>query len=212
MTPRLSATRWTVVQAAQAGDEAALRALWDKYRPAVLAWLERRGLGAEAEDVAQEALLGLLRSALARAHAGAGRFRALVFAVARHQLLKHQEKAMALKRGGGRVQVVADLEVAVEEPDEGFDREWLAALVRGGLERLAHEHPDLFEALRRFALEGQPQAEIAAALGTTSGAIKKRVFRAKRELAGYLREEVWRYSCSPREYEAELGLLSKLLG
>lgn len=209
---KLSATRWTIVQAAQAGDEAALRALWDKYRPAVLAWLAHRGLGAEAEDVAQEAFLGLLRHALLRAQAGSGRFRALVFAVARNQLAKHLERERAQKRGAGRVQLLGEHDPAMDEPDESFDREWLAAVVRAGLARLSEEHPELFEALRRFVLDGQPQAEIARELGTTPGAIKKRVFRGKRLLTGYLREEVWRYAASPQEYEAELAWLAGLLG
>ncbi|HBP22541.1 MAG TPA: RNA polymerase subunit sigma-70, partial [Planctomycetes bacterium] len=47
----LSATRWTVVQAAKAGDADALRQLFEKYRPAVVGYLLRRGMKGEAEDV-----------------------------------------------------------------------------------------------------------------------------------------------------------------
>lgn len=209
----LSATRWTIVQAAQRGDEAALRAVWDKYRPAVLAWLRQRGLPPEtAEDVAQEAFLGLLRRGLAGAQAGAGRFRGLVFAIARNTLLKHQERELAQKRGAGRVQPLGERDVAGAEPDEAFDREWLGAIVRAGLARLEAAQPELFFALRRFVLDGVPQAEIAREVGVSPGALKKRVFRAKRLLATYLREEVWRYACSPAEYEAELAFLAGLLG
>ncbi|MGE0713705.1 MAG: RNA polymerase sigma factor [Planctomycetota bacterium] len=209
---KLSATHWTIVQAAQAGDAAAISSLCAKYRPAVVTWLERRGLGSEAEDVAQEAFLGLVTSALRRAQMGEGRFRGLVFAIARNQLARHFERAGAAKRGAGRVQPLGDEDVPAAEPDEAFDREWLAALVQTGLARLAAEHPNYFEALRRCALDGEPQAEVARALGITPGAVKKHVFRAKKKLGSYLQAEVWSYSCSPGEYEAELAYLSRLLG
>jgi len=61
---KLSATRWTIVQAAQSGDEEAIRTLCEKYRPALVSYMRRRGLGEEAEDVTQEALFGLVQSAL----------------------------------------------------------------------------------------------------------------------------------------------------
>lgn len=210
----LGATHWTLVEAAQRGDAAALRALCATYRPAVLAWLERRGVGPDAEDLAQEALVRLLEAALARADRERGRFRGLVFAVARHALLRHREREAAQKRGGGRVEVRGDLDppAAPEEPDDDFDREWLAVLVEGALARLAREHPPWFEALRRFAVLGQPQAEVAAALATTTGAVKKQVLRARRRLGEYLREAVWQYSRSRGDYEVELRALARLLG
>ncbi len=210
---KLSATHWTVVQAAQAGDEEALRELCLKYWPAVQAYLRSRGAADEADDVAQEVFVGLVTSALRGADREVGRFRGLLFAIARNQLAKHLERERAQKRGGGKVQALGDMEVAAEgEPSDDFDREWLGALVRDGLARLEREHPPYFEALRRFALEEQPQAEIAAALGISVGAVKKQVFRGKRKLIGYLREEVWAYACSPGEYEVELAYLAGLLG
>jgi RNA polymerase sigma-70 factor (ECF subfamily) len=212
VTP-LSATRWTLVQAAQTGDEAALRALCEKYRPAVVAYLERRGLAGEAEDVAQEVLLALSGSALRAARAAAGRFRALVFGVARNKLLKHLERRGAAKRGAGRVGSLGDSDpTAPDEPDDTFDREWLANLVRAALARLGAEHPASFTALRRFVLDGVPQAEIARELGVTVESVKKLVYRGKRKVAAYLREEVWTYAASSGEYESELAFLSGLLG
>src|SRR5690606_4368124 len=109
----LSATHWSVVAAARAGETGALRALCDKYRPAVVAFLERRGLGAEAEDVAQEVLVALVGRALAQATGGRGRFRGLVFAIARNQLGKRLERQRAAKRGGGQVQPLGEREAEV---------------------------------------------------------------------------------------------------
>ena len=48
------------------------------------------------------------------------------------------------------------------------------------------------------------KAEIARRLDVRVGVVKKRVFRGKRKLADFLREEVWRYATSAADYEAEL--------
>lgn len=209
----LSGTRWTLVEAAKAGDARALDALCRKYLPAVQGWLARRGLGADAEDLGQEALLALIGSALKKADPAAGRFRSLVFAVARHVLLRHHERAGAQKRGAGRVVSLDDFDPgAPREVEDDFDREWLAALVQTALARLAKEHPPYFEAVRRFVLLEQPQAAIAAELGLSANAVKKQVLRGKRKLADYLREEVRAYAASPEDYEVELREMARLLG
>jgi RNA polymerase sigma-70 factor, ECF subfamily len=209
---KLSATRWTIVQAAQAGDEAAIRALCEKYRPALVSYMRRRGLGEEAEDVTQEALFGLVRTALTSADGKRGRFRALVFAIGRNHLARFHERQGAAKRGKGRVHALGEQDVAAAEPSEEFDREWLAAIIQTCLTRLRETNEDYYQALRLFVLEGLPQAEIARRLEVRVGVVKKRVFRGKRKLADFLREEVWRYSTSTDEYEVELRYLSGLLG
>ena len=104
----LSKTRWTWVDYARAGDQAALRALFEKYRPAVVAWLARRVSAADAEDLGQEVFLQLFETALARADPGKGRFRNLVFAVTRNVLHSHQRARMAQKRGGGAQRIRAE--------------------------------------------------------------------------------------------------------
>jgi RNA polymerase sigma-70 factor (ECF subfamily) len=208
---RLTATRWTLVGAARDGDAAAIRALCEKYRPAIVGYLERRGLAAEAEDVAQEALLALVSSAIEGARAGAGKFRSLVFAVARNHLLRHLERRAAEKRGHGRTEPLGRAEPsAPAEPDSDFDREWLGSLLRSALARLEAEQPRAFVALRRFLLDGVRQAEIARELGLSVEQVKKLVLRGKRRVAAYLREEVWTYAGG--DYEAELAFLSRLLG
>lgn len=209
----LSSTRWSILHAAQAGDGEAIGSLCTKYRPAVVAYLKRRGAGEDAEDLAQEVLVGLV-DYLPKAHAQAGRFRSLVFAVARNVLSHELERRGAQKRGGGETPLShPDLDqIAREEPDEGFDREWLANLVRRCLERLRAEHANYFQALQASLLEGQPQAEVAQALGIPTNSVKKHVYRGKQKVGAYLREEVYAYSLSTREAEAELSYLTRLLG
>src|SRR5262249_20128385 len=52
----LSDTRWTLVVAAQTNDIKTIKTLCKKYRPAVVAYLERRGLKSDAKNMAQKTL------------------------------------------------------------------------------------------------------------------------------------------------------------
>ncbi len=207
----ITATRWTIVQAAQAGDQDALRAICEKYGPVVVSYLRRRGLGDDAEDVAQETLLALTRSALERARSGEGPFRALVFAIARNQLLRHLERQGALKRGAGRVEPLGDRDAATVAPDAEFDREWLGALVGRALGRLGVEHPDCLRALQRSVLDGASQATVAQELGVTVEQVKKLVFRARRRVAANLRAEVFSYASDSSDFAEELASLARFL-
>lgn len=207
----LSATKWTVVQAAQAGDEPSVRALFDKYRPAVVAYLKRRGLGDEAEDVAQEVFLSLLHETLQSADPCKGSFRGLVFAITRNLLVKHLARQQAQKRGGGKVQPLGEVDPAGPERDPDFDREWLRSLLQQALDRLEQEHANYHQAMRLFMLEGRPQREIATELGVSEGTIKKHVHRGRKKLAAYMQVLVWRYSCSAKDFATELRYLSRLL-
>ena len=98
---RDTATRWTLIGAARGGDAGAQRLFADKYRGPVLAYLRRRGLDADAEDVTQEVFLRLFRGGvLDRATESGGRFRDLLLAVTKHTLTDHWRAAGAVKRGG----------------------------------------------------------------------------------------------------------------
>jgi len=85
-------------------------------------------------------------------------------------------------------------------------------LLQLGLARLAREHPRYHEALRRFHLERQPQADVARALGKTVGDVKNSVARGRKKLGAYLREEVASYCSAQPEYAEELAHLRSFLG
>jgi len=209
----VSTTRWSVIRAAQRGDSDALECLCSKYRPAVVAYLRRCDLGEEAEDVAQEVLMALVQT-LSKAHATAGRFRALVFAVARHKHLSFRERRGAAKRGGDHAIAALDPDTlaAQGEPDDLFDREWLASLLKTCLERLRTEQPTLYAALKGTVLSERPQAQVAREEGVSAATIRKRVWRGRKQIGSYLRELVEIYALSRDDLTQELRYLTKLLG
>lgn len=204
----LSATHWSVIEAARAGDEAAMEALFAKYRPAVVAYLARAGFAADAEDLGQEVFLRLFRGGL-RADASLGAFRSLVFTITRNVVRNHLEAAGAKKRAATLVPF-DEAAVAAPAPD-GFDQEWLVRLVEVALQRLAVEHPNYHRALRLFLLEGQPQARVAELLGQTVATVKNHVHRGKQAIIDYVREEVLAYSGTRAAYVVELEALARLL-
>lgn len=205
-------TLWTVIRGARAKDDAAVRDFVAKYRAPIVAYCVRRGLASEAEDLAQEVFLRIFRDGvLEKADPSKGRFRSLLLAVARHAVGNHLERERAGKRGAGQVQSLAALDVASEERDETFDREWIRHLIFLALDRLARDHPNYHDGVRRFLLEGCSYADIAASLGRSEGDVKNYVFRGKEKLVEYLREQVREYSASRAEYEEELRYLSKFL-
>jgi len=191
-------TLWTVIRGADRGEEAALREFALKYRGPIVAYIARRGLPNDAEDLTQEVFLRLLQDrVLAKADPSRGRFRSLLLAVTRHVISHHRERESAQKRGGGNVRGLENVDVSSQEPDESFDREWVGHLVEVALARLAREHPNYHEALRRSVLEGE------------SGIDHNLVHRGKKKVADYLREQIQEYSLSREDYEAELQYLSR---
>jgi RNA polymerase sigma-70 factor (ECF subfamily) len=207
-------TRWTLIQAAAAGDAAAQRSFVARYRPAILAFLERRGAGEEAEDLAQEVFLRLFQGTLGRADPERGRFRSLLFTVAQRTLASAAERGGALKRGGGqRPEALGERDVAsgAESPEAAFDRAWLERLLGLALERLLAEHPAYHAAIERTFLRGERQAQAAQALGISPQSVKNHVHRGKAKLIAYLQEEVSSYALAADDRAAELDHLATLL-
>jgi RNA polymerase sigma factor (sigma-70 family) len=201
-------TLWTLVLKARDGNESALRDFTLKYRAPIIAYISRRGLAHEAEDLAQEVFLRFFKDGvLLKADPSKGRFRTLVLAVTKRVIGHHLEREHAKKRCGGSVQPLADIDVAA--PDESFDREWVAHLVEVALARLAREHPNYHDALKRFLADGQPYDVIAKALAISQGDVKNFVYRGKQKLIEYLRDQIRDYSGSQAEYDEEFTYLSK---
>jgi RNA polymerase sigma factor (sigma-70 family) len=210
--PEFPPTHWTEIRAAHSGDSQAMRAFVEKYRPPVVAYLARRGLSNDAEDLAQEVFLRFLsEEVLGKADPARGRFRGLVMAVTRHVLGHHLERQRTLKRGGGEAVLSLNELDLTPTPDDDFDREWVGHLLGLALGRLEREHANYHEALRRSLLEEESHEQISKSMACTKGDVSNWVHRGRKKVVSYLQEEVRRYTSSEAEYLDELQQLSRLL-
>lgn len=203
---RFHTTIWSDLSAARAGENAAVRALVDRYRPPLVAYLQSRGAGDEAEDLAQEVFLRFFsRDLLQSAERSRGRFRSYILAVTNHVLTDWRRRGSAQKRGGRQAPVSLE---AVAEPaaDESFDKHWLLNLIQRSLDLIATEHPVHHQLLVGVS-EGRTPSELAAALGKDPGALRVALHRARKRLADHLRDEVAAYCSSEDEYREEIALV-----
>jgi RNA polymerase sigma-70 factor (ECF subfamily) len=167
----------------RAGDATAFRALVDRHlRP--VAGIARRMLGddAEAEDVAQEAMLRLWRSA-ATLELGEGGVRPWLRRVVSNLCIDRI-------RAGAREHVtdeVPDQETPATQLSGLADRD-LSARVDAALKALP-ERQRL--ALTLFHFEGLSQLEVAATMGVSDEAVESLLARARRALKAMLEDE-WR--------------------
>ncbi len=172
-----------LVAAAGAGDAAAFRSLVDRHLSAALA-VARRMLrdDAEAEDIAQEALLRLWRSAEG-------------LEVGPHGLRPWLRRVVAnlcvdRMRSGKRLSVVEDVPDRVEPATQlaHLQAQDVSHRVDAALKAL----PDRQRmALTLFHYEGLSQIEVGRIMGISDEAVESLLARARRSLKGALREE-WR--------------------
>jgi RNA polymerase sigma-70 factor (ECF subfamily) len=165
------------------GDAAAFRALVARHLPAVLG-VARRMLrdDAEAEDVAQEALVRLWRTG-AGVELGPGGLKPWLRRVTTNLCIDRM-------RSAGRITVtdeVPEQPVAAEQVS-ALSGQDLAARVAGALQAL----PDRQRlALTLFHYEGLSQIEVGAAMGISDEAVESLLGRARRALKAMLKDE-WR--------------------
>jgi len=171
------------------------RTVWrdyvDRYRPVLLAYARRLGLGeADAEDLAQQTLLTFSTAYReGRYDRERGRLRAWLFGIAQNHL-RH------LRRRRPDATLGTDEALALEDPGDQealFDQEWRDGLLRQGLEVVRREvTPQTFEAFQLFASQDWPAERVAAHLGITPNAVfgaKRRVLQRLRELLPALEED-----------------------
>jgi len=228
---RFSATHWSVVLNAGAGDSpearAALERLCSVYWFPIYASVRRRGHKPEdAGDLTQEFFACLLhRNSLARVGPEKGRFRTFLLTALGYFLIDHEKHRTAARRGGGQPLVELDalaaeeryaLEPATEEsPDKAFDRRWVAALMERAMARLGEEQHaagkrEQFARLRPF-LGREPEPgeyeTLAAPLNVTPNAIASAVRRLRLRLRELALAEAADTVASPADAEAELRQL-----
>lgn len=229
-------TRWSLVfQAGQKDSpqqQAALAALCQAYWYPLYAFVRRGGKPpADAEDLTQQFFARLLeRNFLDRADRNKGRFRSFLLAAMKHFLADEHDRATAQKRGGGRSVVSLDASAAEERyrlepvdrltPERLFARRWALTVLEQTLARLRREYESagkgaLFDRLKA-GLTGQSDAAgyaaVAAALGSTEGAIKVAAHRLRQRYRALLRAEIAATVSSDDEVEDEIGELLLALG
>jgi RNA polymerase sigma-70 factor, ECF subfamily len=163
------------------------------YLPLVQRWLRRvPGLSNDADDLAQEVFVVVIRELPRFERRREGSFRAWLRTITANKArnhCKHRDRrpAAGMDQAEGFLEQMAD-------PESDLAREWdrehdehvvqkLLAAVKGDFT------PPTWEAFRRLALDGLPAARVAEELGMPENAVllaKSRVIRRMRQEAGDL--------------------------
>jgi DNA-directed RNA polymerase specialized sigma24 family protein len=222
-----------LAQATLNGDtkgQAALGSLCGRYRPAVLRFVQRRGLSPEdAEDVTQDFFQNLLSSRLwTHAERSRGKFRNFLCGAVVHRLNTRLRENMADKRGGGQQMHSLDVlrenggphEPSLpEEVSDIFDVVWAKELLLNAVKHAeliyaAEGKASKFSELRRFlpgAGAPPPQAEAAARLGISESQLRVELSRLRTRIREALRNEIARTVSVPHEVDEEMTHLFSVL-
>ncbi len=196
------------------------------------ALIRRKGHDPNAAlDLTQDYFARLVeKPVLAAADRRKGRFRAFLLTDCVHFLANAHDRAVALKRGGGRTFVPIDSGAAEGRygaepghdltPERLFERAWALTLLAAVFDALRREYEsqgklDGFEELKIVLEEGTGAvryAEIAARLGTTEGAVKVAVYRLRKRYKSLLREQIAATVDDPAEVDDEIRALFDALG
>jgi RNA polymerase sigma-70 factor (ECF subfamily) len=231
-----SPTHWSVVLAAggksTSDTREALEKLCQNYWPPLYAYTRRQGFSPhDAQDLAQDFFAWLLESDHLRvADPERGKFRSFLLVRLKHFLLNERKKTRAQKRGGGRLNLSLEADLAEGDncepstseltPDQAFDLRWALTVLDRSVARLRQEYVDanrgeLFEALKGSPLSGKvgpSYAETAASLGLTESAIKSAVYRLRQRHRQLLREEILETVATPADVDEELRYLISVIG
>ncbi|MBX9578892.1 MAG: sigma-70 family RNA polymerase sigma factor [Gemmataceae bacterium] len=154
------------------------------YLPLIRHWVGRAGLASEADDLAQEVLVAVFKGLAGFDRRADGSFRAWLRVVTVNKVRSYRRVVRREEQDAeGFLDRLAD-------PASGLSAEWDRDHDRHVFDRvMSIVRPDFsaptWEAFRRTAIEGQPVAVVATAVGITENA----VMRAKCRVLQRLREE-----------------------
>lgn len=223
-------TRWSIVRDARSGglqdSRLALERLAEAYWGPVYC-LIRRGWREEqedAKDLTQDFFACLLeRGGIEGFEPEKGRFRSYLFAAVKHFMLQRRRDESRQKRGGGRVPfAIHDLEGRGLEPadpqrppEEVFQEEWVASLLRQSVEELREEYrlagkKVSFRAFEMYDLAEEPRptyGQIAARLSIAEHDVHNHIGNVRRRLKEVLRAHVRETLADPADLDDEMRLL-----
>ena len=163
------------------------------YLPLIQRWTARvPGLGDEANDLAQDVLLVVVRELPRFERRRQGSFRAWLRKVTVNQTRSHWRRRRRMPAVG--LDPAVGFLDRLEAPDGDLAHEWDQDHDRHVFERLLaivqpDFHPATWDAFRRFAMDGLPAARVAEEFGLTENAVlqaKSRILKRLRAEAGDL--------------------------
>jgi RNA polymerase sigma-70 factor (ECF subfamily) len=227
-------TRWTLVRRAAPGGAAAVDALaelYGVYWPPLYAYLRRQGSSPEdAADLVQALFFRLVEAGgIGAADPRRGRFRNYLIGALEHVRSHAAEREAARKRGGDRTRVAFDFAAeearvlrgpaGAESPERAFERRWATALLAHAVDGLAADYAargkaELFAALKPLLVAdgaAEDQAQLAARLGMTPGALRVALHRLRDRYREAVRAAVAATVDSDAEIDEELAALRRAL-
>ena len=230
-------TRWSTIAAAaeraSPKNQEALAELCRQYWYPIYAFARRSGHDAhDSQDLTQSFFEYLLeRNTLNQASPAKGRFRTFLLACFQNHLSHFQERARAVKRGGGFQILSLDGETAEnrywQEPADDltaekiFEARWAMTVLAEAMSRLSAEYASqgktaTFEALKSFldpinTKTPQSYEQTSDGLGVSVGAVKTLIHRLRKRYTVLLREEVARTVLDSADIDEELRTLCDAL-
>jgi len=228
-------TQWSAISQARGGDESraveGLRRLAVNYWRPLYLYLRKRG---ESHEDASDSVQGFFEFVFStgffeHVEREGGKFRSYLLRSLERWRSRRSAREGAQKRGGqvihisldgaGEMHEAAGLEDDTLSPEAAFDRQWAAEMVARAVQSLRADYAkrsrmEWFEALAA-ALPGggvlPPYADLAAALRTSEGAVRKAVFDLRTAFAARLREEIRATVRTNEDAEEELRHLVAVL-
>jgi len=228
-------TRWSIVVEAGGGgtveSRRALEEICKSYWPPLYAFIRRSGFGREdAEDLTQEFLARLLeKDTLADLDEDRGKMRTFLLVALKNFLNDRRRHDKALKRGGGKIIVSIDQDIAEsqyhaepredETPETLFAKRWAQTVLESVFDELADEYDsagksEQFDVLCPFLQRNSKAgkyADVAEALAMSEGAVKVAVYRLRKRYRAVFRARVMETVADERELEEEIQFFFKAL-
>ena len=173
-------------------DEAAWTRLFELYAPAIRAFAEERGVGAEGEDVVQDIFMRLvevLGGGKVKIGGGAAKFRRYLATLIRNELVSRWRRHQS--RGGGSVVSMddpgADVEPSVDSATAALiDAKWRLARHKAAVDWTLSKtalSPQSKAVYRAYVIEGRPIGEVATEFGISRNSVSQIKTRVERMIA-----------------------------